>query len=95
MRHELHDKFFQKLNSYNWLVSVILILTHPAASIYTTEEAPLSRGGATRQPGCVTMFHVKHLLTLIPLLLPRHPRKMIAPSTFALSTNSRQLIKPI
>ena len=29
----------------SWVSTVILILTHPTSSIYTMDEAPLSRGG--------------------------------------------------
>jgi hypothetical protein len=31
-------------------LAAILILTHPASSIYTTEDAPLSRGDFPKKP---------------------------------------------
>jgi hypothetical protein len=32
------------------LLTAILILTHPASSIYTKEETPLSRGDSPKKP---------------------------------------------
>jgi hypothetical protein len=44
--------FMASLLSHNKTApnTAILILTHPASSIYTTEEAPLSRGDSPKKP---------------------------------------------
>jgi hypothetical protein len=42
-------KIFYNFNAGN-RCATILILTHPASSIYTMEEAPLSRGDSPKKP---------------------------------------------